>query len=190
MLSLTSFMSLTSVDSRSGGRNDAWEQETAALRPAIARVVAAILGGSREDPDVEDCTHEALRRALEGREGLRSQQALRPWVMGIARHVALDAIRERQRGRSRAAQDAALEAVADGRPAPDDDAQRVEQQHRLREAMGRLPKGQREALWLLHGEGLGYQEIARRMGVPLGTVATWITRGRQAVAGVLGDEQS
>jgi RNA polymerase sigma factor (sigma-70 family) len=184
MLSLTSFMTLTSGDSRP----NAWEQQTAALRPAVARVVVAILGGSLQDPDVEDCTHEVLRRALEGKAALRSEEALRPWVLGIARHVALDAIRDRQRGRRRTAEGADLDRVVDSRLVPEEQAVRLEQQYKLRDAMERLPKGQREALMLFHAEGLGYGEIARRLGVPLGTVATWITRGRQAMASVLGEE--
>jgi RNA polymerase sigma-70 factor (ECF subfamily) len=56
--------------------------------------------------------------------------------------------------------------------------------------MDALPKGQRDALLLFHGEGLGYQEISTRLGVPLGTVATWITRGRQSMAAALGDARN
>ena len=54
--------------------------------------------------------------------------------------------------------------------------------------MQKLPDGPRKALELFHLEGLPYQEVGRRLGVPLGTVATWVTRGRKAMAEALEDE--
>src|SRR5512144_2508137 len=78
----------------------AFPQETAALRPVVRAVIACVLGQRQDHPDVEDCTHETLRRALEGRERLREGEALRPWVLGIARHVAIDARRRQRRERT------------------------------------------------------------------------------------------
>ena len=37
------------------------------------------------------------------------------------------------------------------------------------------------ALVKFHVEGKSYQVIAEEMNVPLGTVATWVTRGRKSV---------
>ena len=54
--------------------------------------------------------------------------------------------------------------------------------------MQKLADGPRKALELFHLEGLAYQEISRRLGVPLGTVATWVTRGRKAMAEALEDD--
>lgn len=55
----------------------------------------------------------------------------------------------------------------------------------MRRVLETLPEGPRQALMLFHLEELGYQEIAKRLGVPLGTVATWVTRGRKALAEAL-----
>src|SRR5450631_4363486 len=102
----------------------AFAAATAELRPHVRAVVAAVLRLGRDHPDVDDCAHEALRRALEGQERLREGEPMRPWVTGIARHVALDALRARKRGRDRAplvrdTEDGAadpLERVPDPRP--------------------------------------------------------------------------
>jgi RNA polymerase sigma-70 factor (ECF subfamily) len=48
--------------------------------------------------------------------------------------------------------------------------------------MRELPEDQRRALELFHLEGLGYREIAAKMGVPMATVGTWVTRGRKRIA--------
>jgi RNA polymerase sigma factor (sigma-70 family) len=179
------------VVAASGG----FPQETAALRPVVRAVVACVLGEHRDHPDVEDCTHETLRRALEGRARLREGEALRPWVLGIARHVALDARRRRRRERSMDApiSDDETEALVDRLPdpglAPDERAAGAERAQRIAAAMEGLAASQRQAMLLFHVEGEGYQQIAERLGVPIGTVATWLSRGRRSLADALGEHQ-
>lgn len=173
-------------------------QATADLRPLVRAIVAAMLNESRAHADVEDCTHEVLRRALEGRARLRDGEPLRPWVTGIARHVALDALRARKRQRQRMVHDSgddedgerdrAIERVADTGATPFDLVAKAEQDRALMRALDTLPDGQRRALAMFHLEGLGYQEIAVRLEVPLGTVATWVTRARKAVTTAMQQE--
>jgi RNA polymerase sigma-70 factor (ECF subfamily) len=177
------------VDQR---KEDAFSREAAALRPLVRAVVASIIRERVDHPDVEDCTNESLRRAIEGHERLREGEAMRPWVVGIARHVALDALRARKRARARDAGNGTdeegdlLAPLVERLPDPADDPfERVAKARRdatVRTAIESLPEGQRKALTMFHLEGLGYQEIAVRLEVPLGTVATWVMRGRKAVA--------
>lgn len=169
-------------------------KETAALTPAVQAVIACVLGERRDHPDVEDCTHETLRRALEGRARLRDGEPVRPWLLGIARHVAIDARRKRRRERALGAEPAGdddAEAlylrVADPGPAPDESAAKAERTARISAALAGLARPQREALVLFHVEGEGYQQIADRLGVPLGTVATWLSRGRRSLADALAE---
>jgi RNA polymerase sigma-70 factor (ECF subfamily) len=178
---------------------EAFEQAAAELRPLVRAVVAAMLNESREHPDVEDCTHEVLRRAFEGRARLRDGEPVRPWVTGIARHVALDALRARKRERQRIVRDSsdddddrerAIERVADSGATPFDRLAEAERSRRLQRALDTLPEGQRHALRMFHLEGLPYQEIAVKLDVPLGTVATWVTRARKAVAAAIAQEDT
>lgn len=168
-------------------------QETAALRPVIRAVVACVLGERQDHPDVEDCTHETLRRALEGRTRLRDGEPLRPWVLGIARHVAIDARRKRRRERiaDEPAGDEESESLvnrlADPGPTPDERAAGAERARRIAAALDGLAPSQRQAMVLFHVEGEGYQQISERLGVPIGTVATWLSRGRRALADALGE---
>jgi RNA polymerase sigma factor (sigma-70 family) len=178
-------------------KDDGFAREAASLRPLVRAVVASIVREPIDHPDVEDCTNETLRRALEGHERLREGEALRPWVVGIARHVALDALRARKRTRSRDAGGGSdeegdlLAPLVERLPDPADDPfERVAKARRdatVRTAIESLPDGQRKALTMFHLEGLGYQEIAVRLDVPLGTVATWVMRGRKAVATAVAD---
>ncbi len=168
--------------------------ETEALRPLVRAVAAAVLRLGRSHPDVEDCTNETLRRALEGRGRLRPGEPVRPWLLGIARHVALDAQRARQRDLRLVVRsddpegDAPLDRVADSSPGADERLSRARELARVRSAMATLPEEQRQALELFHVEGLAYREISQRLGVPIGTVCTWISRARRAVAAALDTE--
>lgn len=194
---LGSAMALHGTGASAGGLPVASADEAAELRTVVKAVVACVLGESREHPDVEDCAHEALRRAIEGSSRLREGEPLRPWVIGIARHVAIDARRRRRLERRRdegatAADDEdsgvqRIERVIDPSPGPDEQAALAERAGRVETALASLSDGQRRALVLFHVEGLGYQDIARRLGVPLGTVATWIARARRSLAGAAGE---
>jgi RNA polymerase sigma-70 factor (ECF subfamily) len=70
-----------------------------------------------------------------------------------------------------------LEAMPDGVDAEEAMAAR-ERMRQLKEAMSGLPEGQREVVELAFVEGLGYGEIAVRLGVAEGTVKTRISRAR------------
>src|SRR5208283_4596126 len=67
------------------------EAEAVALRSDVLAVVAAVLAVGREHPDAQDAGSETMRRAVEGTARLHDGAAVRPWLIGIARHVALDA---------------------------------------------------------------------------------------------------
>ena len=171
----------------------AFAAAAADLGPHVRSVVAAVMRLGRDHPDVDDCTHEALRRAIEGRERLRSGEPLRPWITGIARHVALDALRARSRQRQRTQTSHGdddgtepLERIRDEGPSAFDRFATAEKRERVARALDALPEGQRRALTMFHLEGLQYREIAARLGVPLGTVATWVMRARTSVAAAAG----
>jgi len=170
---------------------DAFSREAAELRPLLRAVAASVLGVAPSHPDVDDAVGETMRRAIEGRERLRKGEPLRGWMVGIARHVALDAARTRTRALKRQAPPPASESsrdvnaadrVPDSKPSPFDRAARAEDAAELTRALDALPEKQREALLCFFVEGMSYVEIAGRLNVPMGTVATWILRGRRALA--------
>jgi RNA polymerase sigma factor (sigma-70 family) len=177
------------------GRRDALAEETASLRLVVRSVVASVMGLGPSHPDVEDCAHEALSRAIEGRDRLRPGEPLRPWVIGIARHVAIDALRSKKRSRARIAGEPdgeidtpLLDRVADPGPGPEERASTAQRAARIEGALAKLPEEHRKALVLFHVDGLKYQAIAAQLGVPMGTVATWIARGRKTIAESLGED--
>lgn len=161
-------------------------------RPQVENLVARILRRRKDDPDVQDCTNETLRRVLE-HHGPPARDALVPWVLGIARHVSLDALRAEYRRRARTAGAvhdhagcSATEDLVARLPDPTLDPESLAEQRqgvqRLEAALECLPAQQRVALLALHVEGLGYREVAERMGVPVATIGTWVLRARQTLS--------
>ena len=172
-----------------------FREQTAELRPLVRAVVACVLRERPDHADVEDCTSEALRRALEAQTEVRGP--VRPWILGIARHVALDTLRARQKQRARNVELPAgapssspnvMDRLIDPGVGADEQMEVAERAVRVRRVLLQLPEGPRSALQLFHMEGLSYQEVAARLEVPLGTVATWVTRGRKAMAEALEDD--
>ena len=173
---------------------EAFSQQAAELRPLLRAVAASVLHVAPEHPDVEDAVSETMRRAIEGRSRLRAGEPLRAWIVGIVKHVALDAARSRTRALKRQASEAAPESessrdladrIPDSKPSPFERTARSQEIARLEAALAELPEKQREAVTAFFLDGMSYAEISAKLGVPVGTVATWILRGRKALAATL-----
>jgi RNA polymerase sigma factor (sigma-70 family) len=171
---------------------EAFSRQAAELRPLLRAVAASVLHVAPEHPDVDDAVSETMRRAIEGRARLRPGEPLRAWIVGIVKHVALDAARSRTRALKRQASEPApssardlTDRIPDSKPSPFDRTARTQELARVESALAELPEKQREAVVLFFLEGLSYVEIGERLGVPMGTVATWILRGRRHLAATL-----
>jgi RNA polymerase sigma-70 factor (ECF subfamily) len=57
----------------------------------------------------------------------------------------------------------------------------------LVQALKALPTQQREAVVLHHMAGVPIDQIAAQLGAPVGTVKSWLSRGRVALARRLGE---
>ncbi len=178
---------------------EAFSREAAELRPLLRAVAASVLHVGPEHPDVDDAVSETMRRAIEGRARLRAGEPLRAWIVGIVKHVALDAARSRTRAQRRQANEpppdsasagSLADRIPDSKPSPFERTARAQELARVEAALGELPEKQREAVTLFFLEGLSYVEIGRRLSVPVGTVATWILRGRKALAATLTERKT
>ena len=120
----------------------------------------------------------------------------RPYLMTLARSRAIDRLRShaarpesRADAGSRLADQRELTAAA---PLPDESAADGETRVRIIAALAELDVRQREAMELSYYEGLSHQQIADRLGAPLGTVKTHIRKGllklRYALQGLDAEE--
>jgi RNA polymerase sigma-70 factor, ECF subfamily len=96
----------------------------------------------------------------------------RTWILTLVHHRAVDLVRG-GRGRERHP----LELAANGAEEPGDEAiSLIEERERVRGALRRLPQEFREPLVLAYYEGMTQRELAERLGQPLGTIKSRMSR--------------
>lgn len=125
-------------------------------------------------PDAEDLAQDTFIRAFVHFERFDPSRPLLPWLIAIARRLCLDLLR-RRKVMTRA--DAMPELVQPA-PSPEREASLRDELSRLERALAGLDEGPREAIVLFHIEAMSYRDIAAALEVPVGTVMTWLHRGR------------
>jgi RNA polymerase sigma-70 factor (ECF subfamily) len=125
-------------------------------------------------PDSEDLTQDTFVRAFVHFERFDPERPVLPWLIAIARRLCLDVLRRRK---------VMLKAdtMPPGTPpapGPEGEAAVREQLGRLERALDDLDEGPRDTIVLFHIEGMSYRDIAAALEVPMGTVMTWLHRGR------------
>ena len=110
------------------------------------------------------------------------------WLLTLVHHKAVDAVRRESAIRRRtvpAAEDGEEWSMAPG-PGADQAALGAVVAGQVRDALGRLPDEQRQALALAYYGGYTQREVATLTGVPLGTVKSRMFTGIQRLRNVLG----
>jgi len=147
------------------GDDDAFGELVRRHEPLVLAIVRRYAKTPEDARDLAQRTFlrafEAARRAF--RRGRRNAVPFRRWLVRVAVNLAKNHLRDE--GRAPRASLAALDlAVAQGPSAPDD-LFRQEREVRVRRAVLRLPRRQREVLTLRIDAELPFAEIAQALGV-------------------------
>ena len=149
-------------------------RQVVAFIPRLRRYARA-LAGDRAAAD--DLVQDTLERALAKFHLWKRGTDLRAWLFTIMHNVYVNKLRARRELSSlddealelpvRAAHDAVLEA------------------RDLERALRRLPAKQREVLLLVVLEDMTYEQAARTLEVPIGTVMSRLSRAREKLRGMM-----
>jgi RNA polymerase sigma-70 factor (ECF subfamily) len=157
----------------------AFERELLTLLPRLRRFARAL---AHDSADADDLLQVALERALKARNQWAPGTRLDAWMMRIVRNCWIDEMRSRARRARTFAPEEEGEMVG------------VDLQHEIDakaemravdRAMASLSPEQREVIALVLVEGLAYREAAELLEIPMGTLTSRLTRGRQALAQML-----
>ena len=154
----------------------AFERELLTLLPRLRRFARSL---ARDASDADDLCQLALERALKARDQWQAGTRLDAWMYRIIRNCWIDEVRARtRRGQTFVSEEA-------GSAVGDEGHERMERTLEMQDvgkAMLELPAEQREVIALVLVEGLAYREAADILEIPMGTLTSRLTRGRQALA--------
>ncbi|HEV3165054.1 MAG TPA: RNA polymerase sigma factor [Isosphaeraceae bacterium] len=138
--------------------------------PMVLRVCRRVL---TRPHDVEDAFQAAFLVLVRRASLIRKHESVGSWLHGVAYRVATCARAASVRRRLHEQRRAEMAALDVGMPEEPDVGPA------LHEEVGRLPERFRAPVVLCDLEGLTYEEAARQLGWPLGTIKSRLARGRQ-----------
>lgn len=150
-----------------------------AILPAVRRFAFSQTGNMS---DADDLMQTAVERLLE--RGAPADANLLHWTLRVVRNLWIDEVR------AASSRNARHERSAETAPTYVDGEQAVLDARRVEEvstAMAGLPEPQRAVLGLVVVEGLSYEECARVLEIPVGTVMSRLARARAALVQALAE---
>jgi RNA polymerase sigma factor (sigma-70 family) len=145
------------------------EQQLLTWVPRLRRYARALAVG-RDDAD--DLVQDTLERAWAKASLWRGVADMRAWLFSIMHNVHADRVR-RPRLATVAMDDDTPEV-----PVAPTQSERLEVLD-LQAALEQLPPGQKEIVLLVALEDMAYADIAKTLGIPIGTVMSRLSRGRE-----------
>lgn len=148
----------------------------------------------REKDEVEDLTQEAFIKAFGSLSTFNDEFAFSTWLYKIATNNCIDHIRRRKL--QTFSIDKPIESkesdftfeLPDTGDEPDQEMIARQRKKLLDDAINALPAKYRQVIIMRHQEELEYQEIARILKLPLGTVKAHIFRAREMLYKELRDK--
>jgi RNA polymerase sigma-70 factor, ECF subfamily len=133
----------------------------------------------RDPSSAEDITIEVYLQVWRSAASYDPERGeVLPWLATLARSRAIDYLRARKARRSELEDNIhEIAELRDSRPNPELECITAGNSRLLHSAIGKLSSEQREVMELAYFSELSHSEIAKRTGLPLGTVKTRIRSG-------------
>jgi RNA polymerase sigma-70 factor (ECF subfamily) len=147
--------------------------------PRLRRYARALTG---DRAAADDLVQDTLERALSRFHLWRQGSDLRAWLFTIMHNVFVNQVRSRAR---RYHESLETEPAAEAVRAPEPDWIELRD---IANALSRLPHEQRAVVLLVGLEQFTYDEAARVLDIPIGTVMSRLSRARERLRALLGGD--
>src|SRR5882724_2867323 len=164
--------------------SDAFELLLSRYRNKMIRLAYSMLGDLAL---AEDTAQDAGVRIWRALPAYRGESSISTWVYAITRNTSLSALASMKRRSTRvprSSDDPELRRIAENIP--------VREEHSgldLSGVLQQIPDNHRQAVMLFYMEDKSYGEVAAMMGLPIGTVRTYLHRAKRALAQALLEEK-
>lgn len=148
---------------------------------ALYRTARYLLGDTNL---AEDMVQEVAMKAINGQKTFRPDANFRPWVFSILRHAVADHYRRQRISQATISLEDHEFEIPDGVSVERDILEQVLDEE-ITLALGQLPEDMRLAVLLADVEEFSYEEIARVLNWPMGSVMSRLYRGRQKLRSIL-----
>lgn len=142
-------------------------------RRAVYNLMRRMVG---DEEEALDLSQQAFIKAFRSLASFDPSFSFRSWIMSIASRTAIDFLRKRR------LETVSLDEIGETRSkgtTPEAELARKETRQSIDRAVDSLPPEYRIAILLRHMEGLSYEEMARVLDLPMGTVKSRVYRGRE-----------
>ncbi len=160
-------------------------------RKKVEVIVSKIV---KQKSETEDLVQEIFTKAFTSISSFKSEFSFSTWLYKIATNHCIDFIRKRKISTFSLDEDYELEEDTIQREIPDwsktPDRELFEKQRNeiIHEAINSLPEHYRKVIIMRHFEDKSYEEIAKELKLPIGTVKVHIFRARELLYKKLKDK--
>ncbi|MGK5038246.1 RNA polymerase sigma factor [Janthinobacterium sp. LB3P118] len=145
-----------------------------ACLPGLRRYARALVGRLHADDLVQDTVERAWRRL----DQWQRSGEMRPWLFSIMHNLHVDQLRRPGLALQELDDDTVLHA-------PERAPGQAIAIGEMDAALARLPLGQREVILLVALEQMSYEQVAATLDIPVGTVMSRLSRGRDKLRTLL-----
>jgi RNA polymerase sigma-70 factor (ECF subfamily) len=178
-----------------GGDQLAFNELIKRHRHGVERLIRPMVRSAPSD-ELEDLVQESLTKAMLHLNSYSEEYAFSTWLYRIATNHAIDYLRRRKlnafsisappsMSNSKSEDEGREFEISDTSWVPDEVMLSDERTRLIEEAIEELPDNYKRIIRLRHTEDMEYEEIARVLNLPMGTVKVHLHRARAALAKML-----
>lgn len=139
--------------------------------------------------DNEDIEQEVYVKIWKNSDKYKEKGTIKSWISTITKNTSLDYLKSAYHkvSQTSTSEDFALTNISDNKAAPDSNAIRKERQKIIVNAINKLKPKFKEVIMMCEINGYSYEQCARKLNCPLGTVKSRIYNAKKELADTLKD---
>jgi RNA polymerase sigma-70 factor (ECF subfamily) len=161
---------------REGRWREAFEHLLALYQSKVFHLAFAML---RNETHAEDVTQDIFLKVWKGLPSYHGGASLSTWIYTISRNTCLTELKRGAARRSLSLNDPECEATVEALPALQSVDHEMGMEMDVNYLLERLPEKYRRVVTLFYLQDRSYEEVGALLGLPLGTVKTFLFRAKR-----------